>query len=63
VPIEPLAVPIVSPPLLEEDADWLAGGEVLAADELELCELLPHAATSSDAPTATGMRNLLNETM
>jgi hypothetical protein len=42
----------------EVDADPVDGCE---EPELELFELLPHAATSSAAPTATGTRNLLIE--
>ena len=42
---------------LPEDGVGLAAGEL----EVELCELLPQAATSMDAATAAGTRNLLNE--
>jgi hypothetical protein len=64
VPTEPLPAPIVRA-LLVPEAGWLAGGGALPAGELELdlCELPPHAARRSEAPTTVGMRNLFNESI
>ena len=60
MPTELFAVPTVSPEL-EGDAGWLEDDEAFGDEELDGCELLPHAANRSDAPRATGMRNLLKE--
>jgi hypothetical protein len=61
VPIGPVAVARVRPDGLVE-AELLDDGAALEARVvLELFELPPHAASSSDAATAPGMRNLFRD--